>query len=270
MHDVAVPAGGHELDGVHGPGVAHPLEVVAGQVDEHEVLRAFLVVGEQLLGQPDVVLRGLAARPRAGDGVGDDAAAGDLDQRLRAGPDDVVRRPVRVRQAEEVHVRAGVGGPKRAVDVEGRRGAGQREPLRDDDLERLARADVLLGPLHHVVELLLGMRAPHVRGGRLDDGNGAVGGFSELSGHPVEAVDGVGPRPFDPLVGGVVVDRVGDEQQRAVGVVQDGEVGSEEHADLGQVELVSPGVRHPLPAADRVVGDGPDHAAGERGQAVDP
>ena len=218
----------------------------------------------------DVVLGGLAARPRPGDRVGDDATAGDLDQRLGAGADDVVGAAVGVRQAEEVHVRARVGRPQRAVDVERRRRAGQREPLRDDDLERLARPDRLLAPLDHVVELLLGVRARHVRRSRLDDRDGAVGGFGELRGHPVEAVDGVGPRPLDPLVGGVVVDRVGDEEQRAVGVVEDGEVGGEQHPDLGQVELVASGVGNRLPAADRVVGDRADHAAGQRRQAVDP
>ena len=269
MHDVAVAAGRHELDGVDGPGVAYPLEVVAGEVDEHEVLGALLVVGEQLLGQPHVVLGGLAARPRPGDRMGDDTAAGDLDQGLRARADDVVGAAVGVRDAEEVHVRAGVGGPQRAVDVERRRRAGQREPLRDDDLERLPRPDRLLAPLDHVVELLLRMRAADVTGGRLDDRHGAVGRFGELSGHPVEAVDGVGPRPLDALVGGVVVDRVGDEEQGPVGVVEDGEIGREEHPDLREVQLVAAGVGDPFPTAHRVVGDRADHAADEGREAVD-
>ena len=53
------------------PGAADPLEVVAGEVDEHEVLGALLGVGEQLLGEAHVVLGGLAPRPRAGDRMGD-------------------------------------------------------------------------------------------------------------------------------------------------------------------------------------------------------
>ena len=66
-----------------------------------------------------------------------------------------------------------------------------------------------------------------------------------------------------------MVDGVGDEEQRAVAVVEDGEVGGEHHRELGQVEVVAAGVGHPLPAAHRVVGDRADHAARERRQARD-
>ena len=62
VHDVAVAAHVHELDDVDGAGPADPLEVVAAEVDEHDVLGALLGVGEQLLGEAHVVLGGLAAR----------------------------------------------------------------------------------------------------------------------------------------------------------------------------------------------------------------
>ena len=58
-------------------------EVVAGQVHQHQVLGAFLLVGQEFLGQRLVRLDGLAAGPGSGDGVGDDFLAGDRDQRLR-------------------------------------------------------------------------------------------------------------------------------------------------------------------------------------------
>ena len=52
-------------------------------------------------------------------------------------------------------------------------------------------------------------------------------------------------------------------------MVEDGEVGGEEHPDLGQVELVATLVGDVLPAADGVVGDGADHPAGERREPRD-
>ena len=51
VHDVAVAPHVHELDDVDGAGAADPLQVVAAEVDEHDVLGALLGVGEQLLGE---------------------------------------------------------------------------------------------------------------------------------------------------------------------------------------------------------------------------
>ena len=53
-----VAADVHELDDVDGARLADPLEVVAAEVDEHDVLGALLGVGEQVLGER-------AGRPRA-------------------------------------------------------------------------------------------------------------------------------------------------------------------------------------------------------------
>ena len=58
---MAVAAHVHELHDVDRAGAADPLEVVAPEVDEHDVLGALLGVGEQLLGEADVVLGRLAA-----------------------------------------------------------------------------------------------------------------------------------------------------------------------------------------------------------------
>ena len=74
-------------------------QVVAGEVDEHEVLGLLLRVGEQLVGELEVALRGLAARPRAGDRVRVDPAVLHLDERLGRRPDDRVRLAVRASRA---------------------------------------------------------------------------------------------------------------------------------------------------------------------------
>ena len=48
MHDVAVGLDLHQLVDVHAAVLAHAPEVVAPEVDEHHVLGALLLVGEQL------------------------------------------------------------------------------------------------------------------------------------------------------------------------------------------------------------------------------
>ena len=62
MHDVRVALDLHELDHLDTAGSADAAKVIATQVDEHEVLRALLVVGKQILDQARILLRGGTAR----------------------------------------------------------------------------------------------------------------------------------------------------------------------------------------------------------------
>ena len=66
-------------------------EVVAGEVDEHEVLGLLLGVGDELGLEVGVLLGRRAARLRAGDRVREDAAVLHLHERLGRGADDPVR-----------------------------------------------------------------------------------------------------------------------------------------------------------------------------------
>ena len=92
------------------PGRATRPEVVAPEVDEHHVLGALLRVALELLGE-ELVLRGRGAtRARAGDRVGRQLVALDLEQQLRAGADDLERG-----HADEEQVRARVDAAQAAV-----------------------------------------------------------------------------------------------------------------------------------------------------------
>ena len=68
-----------ELGNVHRTGNAHPRQIVARQVDDHQVLGAVLLAVEQILPQGRVLGGGGAARPRPLDGFG-------LDHPVRADP----------------------------------------------------------------------------------------------------------------------------------------------------------------------------------------
>ena len=70
MHDVAVGLDLHQLVDRDGAVLADAAEVVAAEVDEHHVLGALLLVGEQLGGDAAVLLGARAARARAGDRLG--------------------------------------------------------------------------------------------------------------------------------------------------------------------------------------------------------
>ena len=74
------------------PGRRDPPEVVAPEVDEHHVLGALLRVALELLGEQGVLAGVGAARPRAGDRVGRQPVALDLEEQLRRGADDLEGR----------------------------------------------------------------------------------------------------------------------------------------------------------------------------------
>ena len=84
VHDVRVRLDGHEGVDRDRPVLADAPEVVAPEVDEHDVLGALLLVGEQPLGDAGVLGRVGAARPRARDRPRRDVPAADGQQRLGA------------------------------------------------------------------------------------------------------------------------------------------------------------------------------------------
>ena len=91
MEDVAVALDVHVLRDGHGPGPRDAAQVVAPEVDEHHVLGALLRVALELLGEDLRPRRRGATGAGAGNRVGRQLVAIDLEEELRAGPDDLER-----------------------------------------------------------------------------------------------------------------------------------------------------------------------------------
>ena len=109
MRDVRVALGLEELADADRARLAHAREVVAAEVDEHDVLRPVLLGGEKLLGVA------LARAGRPGDRVQARPRPLQLHEGLGGGADE--RDAVEVEQ--EV-VRRGVDAAERPVEREGR------------------------------------------------------------------------------------------------------------------------------------------------------
>ena len=103
MRDVRVALRLHQALDVHAARLADAREVVAAEVDEHHVLGAILLGGEERLRVA------VARRDRAGDRVDGGARALALDDRLRRAADERD-----VAELEQEEIRRGVDAPRSA------------------------------------------------------------------------------------------------------------------------------------------------------------
>ena len=115
MHDVRVALGDHEIGQAHGVEFADAADVVAGEVDEHDVLGAFLRIGEQFRREPVVLLGRLAARTRARDGADLHLALLAADMQFRRRADER-----HAAELEDEHVGRRIDQPQRAVEIDRR------------------------------------------------------------------------------------------------------------------------------------------------------
>lgn len=254
----------HEAVDADAVGVADAVDVVAGQVDEHDVLGAVLEGAAQLVGQALVLLGRLAALDGARNGVRDDAAVLALDQQLGRGANDLEILAVNVEE-----VRRRVDGAQVAVDVERVQVRRAGEALRRHALEDVALEDVLL----ELGDVRLVARLANVGLGLVAELDGALGRHRHLG--RVEHVDelvnrlgGVAVRLRERAVGhGVGHLDVADDLDDAVEPVK-GHNGVKQHEQrLGDLEHVLHRAGRPrLKVAHAVVANVSDGAARQRRQ----
>jgi hypothetical protein len=141
VHDVAVALEGHQLVDLSGAELDHPAHVVAGQVDQHDVLGPLLGVLDQLGGQAG----GRARRCCPGSGCRRSAGRSPVPSSsctMRLGR---TAHQGQLGLAHEVHVRARVDLAQHPVDVERIGVELEVEALGQHHLEDVAGEDVLLG-----------------------------------------------------------------------------------------------------------------------------
>ena len=149
-------------------------DVVAAEVEQHQMLGALFRIGKKLGAQRLVLGWALAARPCAGDRADDDLALAHPDQDLRARADDLEAAEV-----EEAEIRRGIDPPQRPVERKCGQVEPAGEPLRQHDLEGVARGDVVLRPDDH--RLKFGLAGVRPRFARLDQ---------RIDGHSRRVIEG--------------------------------------------------------------------------------
>ena len=87
MHDVGVVLDIHLIGDPDRAHLGHPADVVAPQIEEHQVLGQLLGIGQQILGQGFVLGRVLAAPAGPGEGADGYLAGAHANQYLRARAD---------------------------------------------------------------------------------------------------------------------------------------------------------------------------------------
>ena len=259
VHDMAVALDGHEVGDFHGAVFGDAADIVAGEVDEHEVLGAFLGVGHEVFGVRGILFGRGAAPAGACDGADFHEAAGEAHMDFRRTADERVAAGA----AQAEHVGRGVDEAQGAVEAEGVAAESGFEPLGEHDLENVAGADVFLRALDHGVVFAAG----GVRCG----GRGRRGGVGEqgLEGEGLaEFFEGFADALRGSVVGGAGVATVREnifhDAQAAAPVVEDedGFRDHEEHVRNAEFVLGRRGDGG-LEPADAIVAEVADGAAVE-------
>ena len=140
VHHVAVPLDDEAVGHLHRADLGDAADVVAAEVEQHQMLGALLRVGEQFGAERRVLLgrlRRAGACPRSGGST-------TLPSRRRtriSGLEPTIGKPPKSRKNRE---RRGIDPPQRAIERERRQLEAAGEALRQHDLERVAGDDVVL------------------------------------------------------------------------------------------------------------------------------
>ena len=260
MHDVRIPLDLHHVRELDRAVIGDPADIVASQVHQHDVLGPLLGIGEQLVGQ--LAILGLGASPPTGPRQRTDRHEPLLDPHQDLGR-TADQREIAEREIEQE--RTGIDDPEDAVDVEWP-GAGLHfESLARDDLEDVARLDVLLAMPDDGLVLAageIGSDFQRHRGVRGDVAHAQVGTAAGEAGD--QLVDAIASR----LVGRLWVRRRTDvglrnDQDRLADVVEQDHAIVEGEREIGQSAIVVGDIGQVLGVAHRIVRRIADSPAGE-------
>ena len=123
-------------------------DVVAAEVEQHQMFGALLRVGEQFIAEKLVLPRGLAAPARAGDRADRHLALARPHQDFRTRDHDL-----EIAEIEIAKIGRRVDAPQRPVERKGGQVEAAGEALRQHHLEHVAGDDIFLRPDDHGVKL---------------------------------------------------------------------------------------------------------------------
>src|SRR6516165_9994635 len=175
VHDLAVALNEELVGHFDGAYLGNPADVVAAEIEQHEVLGALLGIGEEFGFKRQIFARRSAAWPRAGDRANSDDPAGGLDHDFRAGS-----RYGKVAEIKKIKIRRRINAAQCAVERKWRQRERQFEALREHDLKNVAGGYVVLRALDHALEFGRG------RVGRGLDEQRLALDFSDLIERPVK------------------------------------------------------------------------------------
>ena len=199
MHDVAVAGDLHELSDVHSARLAHFRQVVARQVNQHDVLGALFRIADEFFRKPAVFNLSIAAWPRTGNRVSEDLAVFHRHECFRRGADYAEGLAFGVFHLEQVHVRARVRAPQDTVDVESRSRGVAFEPLSRNHLKHVTAANVLFRGFNGREEVFVLRVGPHRRCRPIERRNDGFTPLIEVAQHGVDPLAAVLIGLFDAL-----------------------------------------------------------------------
>ena len=142
----------HHLVGqAHAAGLADAANVVAPQVDQHQMLGALFRIGQQFGLKRGIFGCVVTTATRAGNRAHGDFFIFQTHQNFRRRADHL-----HLAQIKEEHVRRGIQPTQGAVQIQRRRGKGNAHALRKHHLHYITGGDVFLGLVHRVLKAVLG------------------------------------------------------------------------------------------------------------------
>ena len=147
MHDVAVALDEETVGDFHRADLGDAADIVAAEIEQHQMLGALLGIGEQFGGETLILCGRLAAPAGAGDRADRHFALADAHQDFRARDDDLEAAEIEIAE-----IRRRIDAPQRPVEREGGQVETAGEALRQHDLEHIAGDDIFLGLDDHRVE----------------------------------------------------------------------------------------------------------------------
>src|SRR6266516_2660620 len=146
MHDLAVALDEELFGDFDAANFGDPPDIVAAEIEQHEMLGALLGIGEEFGFECLILARRCATWPGAGDRTDRHDATGGLHHDFRTGSGDCETAEI-----EKIKIWRWIDAAQSAIKRKRRQRERQRETLRQYDLKNVSGGDILLSAHHHAL-----------------------------------------------------------------------------------------------------------------------